>query len=215
MLSVIIPAYNEEKYLEKTLDNLYYHAPPSLNVVVVSDGSTDKTEKVALQYPVDFVQLRRRRGPAAAKNTGARVAKGDIFVFLDADTLVSDSVLKKIEKECIDHIGGSCHIIPDSLRWKHRFFYSLKNPLCKIFGISNGIFFCTRKTFYDHSGFPDGVGEDGYLLRRIKRKGKFLFLDETVTSSVRRFEKEGYLSSLWYWSKVRMKKPSALYGAVR
>lgn len=84
MTSAVIPAYNEQGYIEVTVRAL---AAASLadEIIVVDDGSTDHTARVATEAGAKVIRLRRRRGKRAAQDAGARAARGNILLFLDAD----------------------------------------------------------------------------------------------------------------------------------
>lgn len=83
-VSVVIPAYNEAERIGAVLEPVL--AAPSVHeVIVVDDGSTDDTAAVAAQYGVKVVRLPENKGKGAALAAGAREAKGDVLLFLDAD----------------------------------------------------------------------------------------------------------------------------------
>lgn len=84
-VSVVIPARNEAQSLEMLLPDLQRALSPDTEVIVVNDGSTDNTEAVCATHGVRMVSHPFPRGNGAAIKTGARAAKGDILVFMDAD----------------------------------------------------------------------------------------------------------------------------------
>jgi cellulose synthase/poly-beta-1,6-N-acetylglucosamine synthase-like glycosyltransferase len=88
LYSVVIPAYNADKTLSDTLIALKHQSiyPADYEVIVVDDGSTDKTAALAHRFGANCIN-QPNRGPAAARNNGVRVAKGDIILFTDADCL--------------------------------------------------------------------------------------------------------------------------------
>ena len=91
MVSIIIPVYNEEKTISDCLFSLSQQSYKEMEIIVVDDGSTDKTYKVLSELPITNYQLpirifkQRHQGPGTARNLGARHAKGEILVFVDAD----------------------------------------------------------------------------------------------------------------------------------
>lgn len=89
MVSVIIPVYNEEKSIADCLSSLAKQSEKSLEIVLVDDGSTDKSKKVLSQIPNPKSQIRilsqPHQGPGIARNLGAKEARGNILVFADAD----------------------------------------------------------------------------------------------------------------------------------
>ncbi len=215
MLSVIIPACNEEVYLKTTIDAVR-RQNTAHEVIVVSDASTDKTDVIASKHADKFLRLEKRQGPAHAKNAGAKLAKGEILIFLDADTVLTQDVLQSIEKQTKENFVGTCRIEPLEKKAKHEFFMWLKNYFLCPFGVSNGIIFCTKKTFEEFGRFPEvKKREDGLLLRKIKKAGKFKILKEPVKSSMRRFEKIGYVGVAKYWVKEALKPSDQEYPLIR
>jgi len=215
MISLIIPAYNEEKYILSTLASISKQSYKDVEIILVSDASTDATVRLASPSVDTLLEMKSRKGPAFARNLGARVSKGEVLVFLDADTQLSPGVLSLIAEKTSDHMVGSCKIRPDSSRLKHRFFWSIKNIFCQTFGVSNGIIFCTRKTFFAFDMFPLMKGEDGSFIRKVRREGKYLVLNAYVISSVRRYEQKGYFAIWWFWLKEYFRPSPDVYEAVR
>jgi glycosyltransferase involved in cell wall biosynthesis len=86
--SIIIPAYNAEKTLSSCLASLTDQSLSKelFEVIVVDDGSTDSTSKIAGQFNIHYI-YQANQGPAAARNRGARDAKGDIILFTDSDCI--------------------------------------------------------------------------------------------------------------------------------
>lgn len=97
MVSVIVPAYNAERTIQKCLDSLLKQDYSGFyEVIVVDDGSTDTTPQLVSQYPGVRVLRQQNAGPAAARNKGAREGRGDIIFFTDADCEVSPSWIKEM-----------------------------------------------------------------------------------------------------------------------
>lgn len=98
-ISIIIPTYNEEGVVGKCLESLSRQTYKDLEIIVVDDGSTDKTVSKC-QMPNAKCQILRQehKGPGAARNMGAKEARGEILVFVDADmTFESDFIEKLVE----------------------------------------------------------------------------------------------------------------------
>src|SRR3989338_3899471 len=215
MISVIIPACNEEKYLKETIDSVKSESVEH-EVIVASDASTDDTDKIGMKYADKFVRLAKRSGPAGAKNAGARVAKGEILVFLDADTRLTKGVLEEIKKVTKDNVVGTCKIIPAEKNLKHRIAMSFKNTFICPFGVSNGIVFCTKETFEKYGEYAAvKKQEDGFFVRKVKKEGNFIVIKTPVISSMRRFEKLGYLGVGRYWLKESVKPSNEDYPVIR
>ena len=94
-VSVIIPVYNGEKFLSEAIFNVKNQEYQLLEIIIVDDGSTDRTAEVAAQFKDSARYVyQHNSGPAAARNRGLRIAKGDAIAFLDVDDLWSDDKLK-------------------------------------------------------------------------------------------------------------------------
>lgn len=219
MLSIIIPACNEERYLESTITSIKKQAYKDYEIIIVCDGCTDNTPKIASKLADKAILLKKRSGPAAAKNEGAKVAKGNKFVFLDADTQLTNNVLKNINAslEKNPNLVGTCKIKPSNPKLRHRFMMFLKNHLVCPFGVSNGIIFCTKEVFNNFKGFNNNLKkkEDGDFVRRIKKQSRFLIMNDYVISSTRRFDNRGYISIGLYWLKEYLKPSEEHYEVIR
>lgn len=106
-LSLIIPAYNEAKRLEPFLASVVaYQAkyPEQIyEVIVVDDGSSDRTAAIAANFPVKLLKHFQNRGKGAAVQTGVRAARGDYIVFMDADGATPITELPKMISALRDH----------------------------------------------------------------------------------------------------------------
>ncbi len=86
LVSVIIPVYNGERYLAEAIDSILMQAVKPLEIIVVDDGSTDESEKVAKKFANDVHYiLQENRGAPAARNLGINLAKGSLLAFIDAE----------------------------------------------------------------------------------------------------------------------------------
>jgi cellulose synthase/poly-beta-1,6-N-acetylglucosamine synthase-like glycosyltransferase len=104
LLSIITPAYNEEKVLARTIEALLEADYPNKEIIVVDDGSTDGTLAVASRYEGAGVKVchKENGGKWSALNYGLRFARGEIIVTVDADTIVGRRALKEIIKRFRD-----------------------------------------------------------------------------------------------------------------
>ena len=85
-ISVIIPAFNEETGIRSTLDSLIkLNLHTKYEIILIDDGSTDKTKEIILEYPVTLYSHNINKGYGAALKTGIRKAHGDKIIILDSD----------------------------------------------------------------------------------------------------------------------------------
>jgi len=104
LVSIIVPAYNEEKCLERTIEAILEADYPYKDIIVVDDGSTDETYNIAMRYKEMGVRVfhRPNGGKSAALNYGLLFARGEIIVVIDADSLVARNAIKEIVKSFQD-----------------------------------------------------------------------------------------------------------------
>lgn len=95
-ISVIIPAYNEERYIEKALDSLKKQSYKNFEIIVVDDGSTDRTREIVKKFKQVILINGKHAGPGASRNLGAENAKGEFLVFVDADMTFDKNYLKNL-----------------------------------------------------------------------------------------------------------------------
>ena len=210
-ISVIIPAYNEEKYIEKTLKSVDYE---NAEVIVVCNGCTDRTENILRRHhKVKYFSI-PQCGVSAARNFGAEMAKGRKLVFLDADIRLGKGLLKKIAAAKCDI--GTCLVKSDRKKFLPRFLMFFKN-FAHYFGACTGLIFCTNKMFNAVGGFDTNlnIGEDGKFLRQGRRLGKSCVVRGFVYNNMRRFEKVGYGKLCWFWIKHLCNPREKDYEAVR
>ncbi|MEM3053858.1 MAG: glycosyltransferase family 2 protein [Candidatus Caldarchaeum sp.] len=102
MASVIIPALNEERHITACLESLLKQDQADMEVIVVDNGSRDKTLQIAEEYAekhpgkVRVIRLDRNMGPGGARNIGAQAARGEVLLFLDADMIFPPDFVKRL-----------------------------------------------------------------------------------------------------------------------
>lgn len=95
LLSVIIPVFNEEKYLHYCLSSITNQTYKNIEIIVVDDGSKDQSRKIAKQYNAS-VYAQSHQGPASARNLGAKKSHGSILIFADADMRFPPTYMEKL-----------------------------------------------------------------------------------------------------------------------
>jgi glycosyltransferase involved in cell wall biosynthesis len=95
LVSVVIPVHNGERYVAQCLENLLGQTYKELEIIVVDDGSTDRTVEIARRYPVRILE-QDKRGVSAARNAGMDAATGEYLHFMDVDDAVNDCFYEKM-----------------------------------------------------------------------------------------------------------------------
>ena len=207
MISVIIPAHNEERYLGKTLEGLQHQNYGWFEVIVVANGCTDRTREVAKGRCQRLIVL-SERNLGVARNLGARMARGDILLFLDADTVLEPMALRVIAEQFNEaDAAGTIRGRPDDSRPAYRLIYALKNLVhrCSLHPGSSGVILCWRKAFMRVGGFDEGleVRENSDLLKRLMLCGRYKYIGAvSATTSMRRYERWGVGRVVWLWCKL-------------
>jgi glycosyltransferase involved in cell wall biosynthesis len=213
MISFIIPAYNEERLLGSTLGALHAAAQAvgePYEIIVADDASTDRTAAVAEGHGARVVRVARRQ-IAATRNAGARAARGDLFLFVDADTLVNEAAVRAaIQALRGGAVGGGAAVQFDgSLPPYARLLQPLFVWLFRVARLAAGCFlFCTRRAFQAAGGFDEELygAEEVFMSRALRRQGRFVILQETVTTSGRK------LRAYSGWEHLRIMMSLALRG---
>ncbi|MDX1531431.1 MAG: TIGR04283 family arsenosugar biosynthesis glycosyltransferase [Rhodothermales bacterium] len=190
-VAVVIPALNEAAALPATLSSVADQAGPA-EVVVVDGGSADATRAEAEAAGVRVIVA--ERGRAQQMNAGAAASSGDGLLFLHADTTLPPDALARVREALADPaVAGGCFrlrfdrdsfwlrfwTLPLRMRW-HRWAFG------------DRALFVRRSVFDAVGGFPEQpLFEDLDLVRALRRRGRFVFLDAAVTTSARRFEAGG------------------------
>jgi glycosyltransferase involved in cell wall biosynthesis len=191
VLSFIVPAYNEEFELPRTIEAIRKAAGDrDHEIVVVDDASTDRTAEIALNDGAKLVSINRRQ-IAASRNAGARAASGDVLFFVDADTLINrNHVTGALAALDAGYAGGGAKVrVEDSIPFWARiglyFFCTLYFALN--FG-AGAFLFTTRKNFEATGGLDESlfVGEEVYFSLALRKLGRFKILNEPITTSGRK-----------------------------
>jgi len=193
MISFIVPAYNEELELPSTIAAIHAAASgasQAYEIIVVDDASTDATPEIAAKAAAQVVSINRRQ-IAAARNAGARAARGGVLFFVDADTRINTThVVEAIAALSAGCSGGSARVITDGTipLWGRIFV----RTFCAIYFANNlgaGAFlFTTRKHFDAIGGFDEQlfIGEEIFFSLALRKVGRFKVLREPIVTSGRK-----------------------------
>ena len=198
-LAIVIPALNEAANLSRLLPDLA-RGCPGADIVVVDGGSGDDTAAVVARLPGPWL-LESARGRAVQMNHGAREAGGDTLLFLHADTRLPDGAARAIEQALAEPgvVGGRFDVRFDNERPLFRVIAWFMNTRSRASGICTGdqAIFVRRADFEAVGGYPEiPLMEDIELSRRLKRRGRVRALRLRVTTSARKWEREGPLRTV-------------------
>lgn len=206
-VSVVIPAYNEERCLPETLKRIgesLSAAACDSEVIVVDNDSRDGTRRVAEESGARVME-EKEHNISRVRNTGAAGSTGDVLIFVDADTLVAEALFRKITEVLEDGrcLGGAVAVGYGDLERKWMKWYLAGWRFWgKFFDMKQGAAqFCRKSAFEALGGYDPTifVGEDiefyWRLSRYARRNGGYLHFVEhpEVITSARRFDK----MSLW------------------
>jgi len=202
MLSIIIPTLNEEKYLPQLLKSIERQGFDNYEIVVADAGSEDDTRKIAKEHGCKVVEGGL---PAKSRNQGAKVAEGEILLFLDADVVLPGGFLKEALKEFkkrnLD--GSSFFIYPANRNSFHKLIFNLFHNypvkiLSRICPHASMAIMTKRKVHREIGGFDEEAVflEDSEYVREVADVGKYRLQEKTfIFTSVRRYEKEGWIKT--------------------
>ncbi|HEX8288956.1 MAG TPA: TIGR04283 family arsenosugar biosynthesis glycosyltransferase [Pyrinomonadaceae bacterium] len=205
-LSVIIPTFNEELTIEKTLDAISRLVNVD-EIVIVDGGSTDETISIVENYPqkkpfklIKLAEANRGR----QLHEGTKHADGEVFWFLHADTRPIQGSGKQIKSfmRFEQVVGGNFEIIFGGENAWARFLTKLY-PMLRSGGMIYGdsAIFVRRETYEQIKGFkPLPLFEDLDLVKRLQKKGRFVHINLPVTTSSRRFENRSFVWTFTKWS---------------
>jgi glycosyltransferase involved in cell wall biosynthesis len=163
-VSVVIPAYNEQRYILRCIDSLLQQTYKKLEIIFIDDGSTDCTRELlkaaAKRHSHIKVFFRNHGGPGAARNYGAKKAKGDILVFVDADMVFDKNYLKTLVAPILKaKTVGTFHtkelVANKENLWARSWCINRMPEGIKESGVYRAIL---RKTFLDAGGFDPKKG---------------------------------------------------------
>jgi cellulose synthase/poly-beta-1,6-N-acetylglucosamine synthase-like glycosyltransferase len=218
VISVIIPAYNAEKQIPLCLDSLSNQSLPKdqYEVIVVDDGSTDRTKEIAGEYEAVRVIAQANQGPAAARNNGASQSKGDILLFTDADCVPTPNWLEEMLKpfsypEVVGVQGAYRTNQKENVakfaqaEIEQRYQRMARNERIDFVGSYAAAY--RRTEFQRHGGFdtrfPIASGEDADLSYTLSKAGhKLVFNPDAIVyhqhpSSLRRYLKTKFYRGFW------------------
>tara|TARA_R100001015_G_C4621394_1_gene178579 strand:- start:1287 stop:1973 length:687 start_codon:yes stop_codon:yes gene_type:complete len=199
MISFIIPAYNEEKYIKSCISSIQIASRNyEYETIVVNDNSSDKTKEIALKNGAVVIDVNYRH-IGKVRNAGARSAKGNLLVFIDADTCILSTVLTEIVNNKNKYKAGCAfgkyydlYSNKYCLFCMNLYTWVMKNLWRTGFGY---FMWCNAKDF--NKGFSEDlyIFEDKHFVRSFKSK-EFYFGKQRVLTSGRKVRTHNFLNKL-------------------
>ena len=206
MLSIIVPTLNEEEYLPKLLQSIKQQDfAEEIEIIVADAGSIDKTKEIAKKFDCKLV---KGGFQSRGRNEGAKVAKGDLLLFIDADIVLPKDFLAKALKEFRDReLEGASSLLcflnqRPGQRLLSNLFYNYPIKIISKFWPHGAMVFLIKKNAHKAiQGFNEDIVflEDLDYIQRLAKNHKYRLLRTTkFFTSARRFEKDG-------WAKAYLK----------
>jgi glycosyltransferase involved in cell wall biosynthesis len=223
LVTVIVPCYNGAAFLEETLRSALAQSHTPVEILVVDDGSTDGSRKIAERFPVRYVR-QENSGLSAARNTGIRESRGNYLVFLDADDRLKPQAIARglraldVHPDCAMAVGDHVFIAADGSHLgnsvkpfdiDHHFETLLKSNFIEM--ISTVLF--RRSVLEEVGGFNTAlrVAEDYDLYLRIARLHP-ICSHTAIVAEYRKHETNASLNSeLMLITTLRVLKSQACY----
>lgn len=193
MISFVVPAHNEERFVGACVASIRAACAElglEHEVIVVNDASTDRTGEAAGSAGARVIEVDLRH-IAAVRNAGARVARGDRLVFVDADSRVDvplvHAAMKALDEGCVG--GGAGVRFEEAVPgWAQAMLWLIVRAMRLGNWAAGSFLFCTRVAFEAVGGFDESVyaGEEIYTSKRLKTQGRFVILRETIVTSARK-----------------------------
>ncbi len=192
-MSIVMPLYNSERTVGKTLNAIFENTFKNFEVIIVNDGSTDDSEQIAGNYPVRIFR-QENSGQSKARNFGVSKAASGIIVFIDSDVIIPDFTLKRIydafASEKIEMVAG----MPDSENhYKNRIsdyenlyiHYQFNKQQNTTAAFYTSLVAIRKKLFQDFNGFDERIRipEDMELGQRLLNQGHIIYLDKNIQFS--------------------------------
>ena len=190
-LSVVIPAFNAERTLERCLTSVLKANPASKEVIVVDDSSTDNTFGIASRFPVRLLRHRSQSGSTVTRNDGLRHSTGEFVAFVDSDIILMEnsiekllSVLSKNQERRVAGVGGAAlplrrNLVSDSYTVRLFGHSSIETRTQETDSIGTGFAVYRREVLMELGGFDEKFfygGEDYDLNLRLRKAGYRLLI---------------------------------------
>ena len=209
--SIIIPVYNVEDYIKECLDSILNQTYKDYEVIVVNDGTKDKSMDIVKKYDVKVIN-QENQGLSAARNNGAKKAKGEYLFFLDSDDTIEDTLLEELAKNVTKYK-------PDVLRFQIQEMYedgskkefpeagfepvkgsTAFERIAKYHFVENAWSYCIKRSYWEKENYQFAKGmihEDFGLMPLVIMKAKRVMSLETIGYNYRQ-RKNSIMSTVNY-----------------
>ncbi len=211
-ISLIIPAHNETQFLPRLLDTVdiaraqYRGGREAIEVIVADNASTDDTAGIARSRGCLVVRVEKRI-IAAVRNGGAGIAKGEVFAFVDADSMIHPETFNAIDRalDTGKYVAGATGVKLERMSLGIAVTCLVMIPMVWITGMDTGVVFSSRRDFREIGGYNEKrfFAEDVQLLFDLRRLGRSRgqklarITSVKAVSSTRKFDKLGEWHYLW------------------
>jgi len=198
-VSVIIPAFNEEKNIAKAIASLKSQSFKDLEIIIVNNGSTDSTLTFCSEAD-KVLQFSDSHNRGSVRNYGANNSDSEYLAFLDGDSSLSVNGIKNAVKYMTEgFVGGRCIIRAPEDIFAAKIQTSILNNWARFIApLYTPYVFCSREIYDKTDGWSDVIelGDELFFQRKLNQSGKLFFdKDSFVETSPRRYQKEGYLKT--------------------
>jgi glycosyltransferase involved in cell wall biosynthesis len=194
MISIIIPIYNNEGYVEKLLQSLFNQSyEHDFEIITIDNKSIDKSKEIINKYKnkITILEENEKIGPGATRNKGIEYSKGNILAFIDSDCIADKNWLKNgvesMKKSNADLIGGAVKFYFSKKSTASEYFDSIshfqfKKSLEKKKSTGTGNLFTYKKVFNEIGYFPETLsGEDLAWTNKAYNAGyKLIYSDDVI-----------------------------------
>lgn len=205
LISIIIPTLNEATNISSQIEQT--RRLGNCEIVVVDGGSTDNT--LAEADKADRVEV-SSLGRARQQNHGAMISRGDVLLFLHADCRLAATALESIRRALLNPrvVGGCFAQRIDAHGLRFRCIEKGNGLRVRLFKLAYGdqAIFVRRSIFEELGRFPDlKFMEDVFLMKRLRRAGRFVLLPDRLVVSARRWQRHGVIrQTLRNWTLLTM-----------
>lgn len=193
LLSIIVPVYNTEKYLEKCLDSVLVNIPPKTEVIVVNDGSPDNSKRIIEEYEKKYPNIvfgydKKNGGLSSAKNYGLSKAKGRYVIYLDSDDFVAPNMYMTMLKKALEEDASIVYcdmfnyyedgtkefVSLHNFERESDFFAAVDTPM-----MTTSCNKIVKKSLYQNLKFPEGLNNEDVAVTPIlfDRADKICYVD--------------------------------------